>query len=140
MKKFMTLTLALLLGLSLAACEASSAQQTNEFLATLEKAAADAGYHTDDSISHPTNGSGKPEPVDGFCIAGKKGSKDLNVAVNQFASAKDAEEVCDHLNSLQAMGFVLTSHAYEEFCVEFTGFDSNEEALMEVFEKAGWGK
>jgi len=140
MKKFMALALALVVALSLAACEVSGAQQTNKFLAVLEKAATGAGYHTDNSISHPTNGAGKPVPVDGFCIAGKKGSKDLNVAVNQFASAKDAKEVCDHLNSLTAMGLVLTSHAYKEFCLEFTGYDSNEAALMEVFKKAGWGK
>ena len=139
-KKAISIMLTLVIALLLVACEGNAAQQTNKFLAALEKAAAGAGYHTDNSMSHPTNGAGKPVPVDGFCIAGKKGSKDLNVAVNQFTSAKDAKEVCDHLNSLKAMGFVLTSHAYKEFCVEFTGDDSNEAALMEVFKKAGWGK
>ncbi|MCL1848148.1 MAG: copper amine oxidase N-terminal domain-containing protein [Clostridiales bacterium] len=114
------------------------------FLRELKEAAEAAGYMTHDSKAYSSDSvKVLPVPLEGFCVAGNKGSDSLNVSVCEFASAAESKSYSDYINGRVAEGLLQVGHFYKEFTVEIIGAAAGspvDTAIMDVFASVGWGK
>jgi hypothetical protein len=108
-------------------------------LAALKKAADDTGYTKYQGMSTVSNKEDTlPKPVEGFTIGiVDDRSTSYNIAINEFASEKDAGEYAGYIDADSGFG---NAHLSGKFTAVFIGSAaaSAEPGLMAAFKAAGW--